>query len=206
MRARRAAIAGTCAVAGLFAITAAGGTHPPSAARPASAASKTIPAAAPLAGRWERVNTCQELVRALRRYGLERTAPAMISGNGYVPGSPRQIARRRNPCQGAVPRRHSHFFRADGKFGSVDFDDNQVDDGPWGRVDANTLQIGRPHLFGGTFRIRISDGRLRLEPLITAAQKREALRHPLQFSSAGWMVSVAFPGHTWKRVPCSRWC
>jgi hypothetical protein len=29
-----------------------------------------------------------------------------------------------------------------------------------------------------------------------------ALAHPLQFSTAGWMVAVAYPGHTWKRVPC----
>jgi hypothetical protein len=206
MRAKGAALAGTCAVAGLFAMTAIGGARPPSPARPASAASNVTSAAAPLVGRWERVNTCQELLRALRRYGLERTAPAMISGNGYVPGSPKQIARRRHPCKGAAPRRHSHFFRADGQFGSVDYNNDQVDNGPWHLVDANTLRIGSPPLAGGTFRIRIRDGRLHLKPLITAAQKRKALKHPLQFSSAGWMVSVAYPGHAWKRVPCSSWC
>ena len=64
----------------------------------------------------------------------------------------------------------------------------------------------KPAGAGGTFRIRIRDGRLHLTPRITAAQKREALAHPLEFSSAGWMVAVAFPGHAWQRVPCNEWC
>ena len=47
---------------------------------------------------------------------------------------------------------------------------------------------------------------LRLEPVISAAARRKALAHPLQFSTAGWQVAVAFPGHAWKRVPCAQWC
>jgi hypothetical protein len=201
MRTRSSIAAAGCvaAVATAVVATAGGDAHQTHRVRAAAAA-------VPLVGRWERVNTCQELVRALKKYGLAKTAPAMLAGNGYVPGSPKQIARRRNPCKGAVARRHSHFFRADGQFGSVDFDNNQVDDGPWRLTNARTLQIGSPPQAGGTFRIRIRDGRLHLTPRITAAQKRKALAHPLKFSSAGWMVSVAFPGHAWKRVPCNEWC
>jgi hypothetical protein len=196
---RTAVLAVACAAA---AVTVAGG----GAAAAPSAPSKARSASPALVGRWQRTNTCRELVRALKRYGLGATAPAMISGNGYVSGTPQQIARRHDPCRGAMPRRHSHFFRDDGQFGSVDYNDQQVDDGPWQLVGAHRLRIGSPPLAGGTFRIRIRDGRLRLKPLITAAQKRKALEHPLRFSSAGWMVSVAYPGHAWKRVSCSGWC
>lgn len=201
MRTRSSIAAAGCVAAVTIAVVATAGSDAHQTHRVRAAAG-----VAPLVGRWERVNTCQELVRALKQYGLGATAPAMLEGNGYVPGSAEEIARRRNPCQGAVARRHSHFFRADGQFGSVDFDNNQVDDGPWRLANAHTLQIGSPPEAGGTFRIRIRDGRLHLIPLITPAQKREALAHPLEFSPAGWMVSVAFPGHAWTRVPCNEWC
>jgi hypothetical protein len=163
---------------------------------PASASSQ----AAAIVGRWERVNTCQELVAALKQAGLGPTAPAMLAGNGYVPGSAWQLARRKNLCKGAVPRRHSHFFTATGQFGSLDWNRMQVDDGQY-RADRQTLNIG-----DGTFRYRIADGKLSLTPVISAKLKRQALAHPLRFSVAGWMVSVAFAGHTWKRVPCAGWC
>ena len=33
-----------------------------------------------------------------------------------------------------------------------------------------------------------------------------ALANPFEFTDAGWSVSVAYPGETWKRVDCSGWC
>jgi hypothetical protein len=168
----------------------------------APAAGTTSGARAPaLVGRWERVTTCQELVAALRKAGLGATAPAMLAGNGFVPGTPQQLARRANICKGAVPRRHSHFFTGAKQFGSLDWKTMQVDDGPYRIVNASTVRIGE-----GTFRYRIASGKLTLTPVISAAAKRQALVQPLKFSVAGWMVAVAFPGHTWKRVPCAGWC
>jgi hypothetical protein len=163
-----------------------------------------LPAAAKspaLVGRWERVTTCQELVTALRKAGLGATAPAMVAGNGLVPGTPQQLARKANICKGAVPRRHSHFFTAAGQFGSLDWKTEQVDDGSYRLLNARTVRIG-----DGTFHYRILNGKLTLNPVISAAARRQALAHPLQFSTAGWMVAVAFPGHTWKRVACRGWC
>jgi hypothetical protein len=154
-----------------------------------------------LVGRWERVTTCQELVGALQKAGLGATAPAMISGNGFVAGTPKQLARKANICSGAVPRRHSHFFTAAGQFGSVDYGGRQVDEGSYRIVKPGTVRIGE-----GTFRFVISGKTLRLTPVISAALKRKALAHPLQFSTAGWMVAVAFPAHGWKRVACAGWC
>ncbi|CAN5333468.1 hypothetical protein BH18ACT12_BH18ACT12_04310 [soil metagenome] len=125
-----------------------------------------------------------------------------MAGNGFVPGSPKQLAKKANICKGAVPRRHSHFFTGARQFGSLDWKNKQVDDGEYRIVNARTVRIG-----DGTFRYRILDAnKLMLSPVLSAAAVRQALAHPLQFSLAGWMVSVAFAGHTWKRVPCAGWC
>jgi hypothetical protein len=154
-----------------------------------------------IVGRWERVTTCQELVSALTKAGLRKTAPAILAGNGFVPGTPQQLAARTNICKGAVARRHSHFFTAAGQFGSVDYNSQQVDDGSYRLLDIRTVRIN-----DGKFHFRIKGRELRLEPVISAAARRKALADPLQFSTAGWQVAVAFPGHAWKRVPCAQWC
>jgi hypothetical protein len=166
-----------------------------------AAASSSAARSSALVGRWERVTTCQELVSALAKAGLRTTAPAMLAGNGLVTGTPKQLARKVNICKGAVPRRHSHFFTAAGMFGSIDYNDKQVDDGTYRLLDSRTVRIN-----DGTFHFRISGRELRLEPVISAAARRKALAQPLQFSTAGWQVAVAFPGHAWKRVPCAGWC
>ena len=169
-------------------------------ALPAGAATEAA-RSSPLVGRWERVTTCQDLVNALTRAGLRKTAPAILAGNGFVPGTPKQLAARTNICKGAVARRHSHFFTAAGQFGSVDYNGRQVDDGSYRLLDARTVRIN-----DGKFHFRIKGRELRLEPVISTAARRKALADPLQFSTAGWQVAVAFSGHAWKRVPCAQWC
>jgi hypothetical protein len=200
LRMSRHAIRSDVGIASLALALAATIVIPAAATTSAGALASARPAA--LVGRWERVNTCQELVRALRERGLGPTAPAMVAGNGYVPGTPKQLARKADICKGAIPRRHSHFFTSARQFGSLDWKASQVDEGSYRIVGVRTLRLG-----DGTFRYRILDGKkLTLTPLISAAARRKALAHPLQFSVAGWMVAVAFPGHIWKRVPCGGWC
>ena len=169
-------------------------------AHPAGAATETA-RSSPLVGRWERVTTCKELVSALTKADLRKTAPAILAGNGFVPGTPQQLAVKTNICKGAVARRHSHFFTAAGQFGSVDYNGQQVDDGSYRLLDARTVRIN-----DGKFHFRIKGRELRLEPVISAAARHKALAFPLRFSTAGWQVAVAFPGHAWKRVPCAQWC
>jgi hypothetical protein len=93
------------------------------------------------------------------------------------------------------------FFTASGVFGSLDQFQNQVDDGTYVIVDSNTFMIG-----DATFDYRIDGGNLALTPVITDKQRREALRNPWDFSTAGWMVAVTYPGTTWNRVACQGWC
>jgi hypothetical protein len=151
-------------------------------------------------GRWMQVHTCDQLVSALDAQGLGSIAPSVV-GDYFPNATPEELAAKDDICAGARPLRHFHFFSATGAFGSLDQLERQVDDGSWTLLDAHTMQVN-----DGTFRFDVDGGRLSLTPLITDEQKAEALAAPLQFSTAGWMVAVSYPGTTWLRVPCLWWC
>jgi len=89
----------------------------------------------------------------------------MLEGNGLVPGTKREIAQKSDICAGAKPRRHSHFSTAQGVFGSLEWKNNQVDDGHYRVVDAHTLRIG-----DGLFGYRVTGKQLTLAPVISAAR------------------------------------
>jgi len=160
-----------------------------------------------LVGEWKRVITCQELVSELDKAGLAPLAPYVWLGQtsstgrgSYAAGSPKPT--KAHPCTGALKRAHSHFFSQSGQFGSLDWLGGQVDNGPYQIINNNTVYIGSPPS-GATFHYRIVHGdTLTLSPVLTKAMLRKALAHPQKFSAALWAVSVAYAGHTWKRVPC----
>jgi hypothetical protein len=156
---------------------------------------------ATIVGRWERVQTCQELSKGLEQADLEALAPVVL-GDFFPGASPRQLAAKSEPCEGARPRRHSHFFTKYGAFGSLDENGERVDDGQYRVVDGHTLRIG-----DGAFSYRILHGdTLILSPVISAAARRRALANPQKFSTAGWQVAVSYAGLPWKRMPCGAWC
>ena len=150
-------------------------------------------AAEALVGTWERETRCEELVSVLTEAGLEQWVVESVAGNGFVPGvrSPDQIADRTNPCEGAVPREHSHFFTDDGQFGSLDWNGDAVDDGTYEVVDENTFVISKefPDV---TFDYAIDDDTITFEPEIPGCS-------PDCFEAA-WSVSVAYPGEEWHRA------
>jgi hypothetical protein len=153
----------------------------------------------PIVGRWQMVRTCQSMVVALQAAGLRPLAPSVV-GDYFPNQTPQQLAKKKNLCQGAKPQLHSHFFTSNGMFGSVDQNNQQVDDGTY-QVSGSTLKIG-----DGSFRFRIQGKTLMLKPLLTPALKQEALADPLNFHTAGWMVAVALNGRPWNRVACKQWC
>jgi hypothetical protein len=156
-----------------------------------------------LVGRWERVNECPQLVKALDEAGLGAIAPSVVGD--YFPGiSAKKLAKKADLCAGAKPFVHSHFFTDSGAFGSLTEDLQQVDDGPYAIINDSTFRIGTDP--GVEFHYEIDGDTLSLSPVITKAMVAKALANPFEFTDAGWSVSVAYPGETWKRVDCSGWC
>ncbi len=156
-------------------------------------------AAIPLVGRWMQVHTCDQLVAGLEDAGLGETAPAVVGD--FFPNIPvEELAAKDDLCSGARPQRHFHFFDEAARFGSLDQHEQQVDDGTYS-VEGDTIQIA-----DGNWTFTISGNQLSLEPVISEGQLEETLADPLEWSVAGWIVAVAYPGSTWRRVACRGWC
>jgi LSD1 subclass zinc finger protein len=146
-----------------------------------------------IVGEWKRKTTCAELVQALRSAGMDEVVDEFVAGNGFIPGvgvdDPEQIDVQQ-PCKGAVPRVHSHFFTPDGEFGSRDWNGQDVDDGHY-RVIGDRLVISKefPEV---TFRFRIEGDAIMFEPLTVP-------RGCTTFRCA-CCIAVAYPGREWNRV------
>jgi hypothetical protein len=147
----------------------------------------------PLVGEWRRVTTCEEFVTAQEEAGFGEDVLEGVAGNGFIPGvrTADQLADPDDPCEGAVPREHSHFFTEWGTFGSLDWNGEQVDDGTYEIVDDRTFVIGTT-----TFHFKIVGGdTITFDPLIPDDCSTKRCR-----GAASWSVAVAYPGETWERV------
>ncbi len=155
-----------------------------------SASSADASAATSLVGQWQRVQRCSELERVMTKAHLRAALLESIAGDGSIPDVTQvdQIKDPAHPCRGSVARKHSHFFTADGQFGSLDAQGQQVDDDTYRLVGDDTVVIGKV-----TFHYRITGGdTLWLTPVIPTCA-------PTCFE-AGWSVAVAYPGYAWQRV------
>jgi hypothetical protein len=196
------AAAGSCGGGGnpgADAPTTEGTPSPSSTVAPSSPSSPV----ALIVGRWRQpadVHTCENFVRGMDEEGL---LAAVQSSPPYVPGdSWQQVAERF--CKGSLEDWnvvHEHFFDAEGVFGSLNQDEQQVDDGTYTILDTHTFKIGR-----SKFRYTVRGNTLKMDPVITAAKREGALAKPGKFTDAVWMVSVAVPGTSWNRVDCGFWC
>jgi Tol biopolymer transport system component len=171
------------------------GTHPtlqPSEERMATPSAAT--AASELVGEWQRTTTCQERVRALKRAGLGEFAAEHAAGEGWIPGvaSVDQLRDANRPCDGAMPLTHSHFFSADGRFGSRDADGNEVDDGTY-KLTAEREVIVTKEFGDVTFHFDIRAEKLFLTPVLPDCAKEGCF-------AAQWAVAVACPGLPWQRA------
>jgi hypothetical protein len=171
------------------------GTPATTTAAPGTPATTTVATglAQEIVGEWERETTCAELVRGLRNAGMDEVVDEFVAGNGFIPGisvdEPEQIDLN-DPCKGAVPRVHSHFFTENGEFGSHDWKGEDVDSGRY-RVMGDRLVISKefPDV---TFRFSVEGDTLTLDPLNIPAGCTEF--------RCGWSIAVAYPGEKWMRV------
>ena len=164
----------------------------------------TTAATEELLGRWQHLNECPQLTKALAEEGLETIAPS-VAGDYFPNSTPKQLAKKDDVCDRAKGFVHSHFFTEDGAFGSLTENLEQVDDGMYEILDEGRFRIGNRDA-GVVFRYQIEGDELSLTPVITPEMKQQALADPLQFRDAGWSIAVSYPGQVWKRVDCSGWC
>lgn len=196
---------GHLALVGLLALTACQAnpaSAPPSSteAKASEVASTSASPSAPvsdLVGEWARETRCEEIVGALEAEGLD--AFVLDVAASFIPSG--QVADPEDPCEESVPLRHSHFFTADGRFGSRDGRGNQVDDGTYQLIDQRTILIPREFEERGekldvTFHFTIEGDTILFEPVIPDCRP--------ECFAATWSVTVAYPDHPWTRVDVAR--
>jgi hypothetical protein len=147
-----------------------------------------------LVGEWELERDCPEIVQGLEEAGLEEFTLEVIAVAEMVPGvvnDPRQFEDPNNPCKGAAPSKHSHFFTAEGQFGSRNEFGQQVDAAPYEVVDEDSFVLGGM----ATFNYQIDGDALMLEPVIPDDCSSRACHENAVLS-----IGVAFPGQTWHRI------
>lgn len=178
----------------LMGCSSTGGTEgEPSAPSPppntSSATSPSTSAASAIVGEWQRLQKCSELVGNLEKAHLDKWVLSSVAEDGWIPGvsEPDQIRDPARPCGGSVARLHSHFFTADGAFGSRDENGRQVDDGRYELVGNDVLKIGNV-----SFHYKISGDDLRLTPEIPRCRP--------DCWEAAWSVAVAWEGYAWHRT------
>ena len=105
-------------------------------------------------------------MQALRDAGIEELVAEFVAGNGFIPGvgvDDPELVDLEEPCKGAVPRVHPHFFTAGGEFGARDWTGADVDDGRW-QVSGDELIVLK-EFPAVTFRYRIDEDAITFEPL-----------------------------------------
>ena len=189
------------AVVVLLAVAGCGSDDEPAAQHigspsPAKSSRSSPSSTSDLVGEWERLTTCQQRVDALEDAGLGKFAAEHAAGEGWLPGvtSPDDIKDPDHPCRGAVALKHTHFFTADGQFGSRDDGGDQVDDGTYKVIDDDTVVISKE--FGDvtfTYRIEGDGDTLLLDPVLPKCSESGCF-------AAQWAVAVASPGLAWRRA------
>ena len=162
-------------------------------ATPTFAAAATSGGSNPVLGTWTATTTCAAQYNALAsRPGLKKYAVETVVGNGFIPGvrSADRLKDPAHPCLGAVPRKHSHFFRQDGRFGSLDWTGQKVDDGTYALAGTNRIVIAK-EFPSVTFTYAVRGNAIRFTPQIPKGCS--TLR-------CAWSVSMAIPGTAWKRI------
>jgi len=92
-----------------------------------------------IVGTWTRTLSCEDQLAAFTDAGFLDKAQEWVTGNWV---GEHATATGGKFCEGsAAPREHSHFFTADGSFGSLDEHGSQVDDGHYLLKDPDTIQF-----------------------------------------------------------------
>ena len=137
------------------------------------------------------MHNCQRIVDIMTAAGMPEQALLNAAESTTIPGvsTVEQIADPENPCVSTVDVEHSHFFTANGMFGSRDSKGQQVDDGRWEIVDADTFEIN-----GTPFDFRVDGDELRMEAVDVGTCPVNG-----EWCPEAWKLMVAMPGMVWTR-------
>jgi hypothetical protein len=162
--------------------------------RPPAASPSAVANDNPLIGEWQRKNSCKAFVAALKKAGLAGQMAKSL--DGWVPDAKHLDPA--NPCAGAFDVIHSHFFTADGQFGSHDDHGQQVDDGDYAVTADSTLTFpSHAREFGAAVVVRF-----RVSPedkLSFVVDVPKTCTGPCADAHA-WALSAFYPG-AFTRVP-----
>jgi hypothetical protein len=150
------------------------------------------PAPPAIVGSWVGMHNCERIMAIMTAARMPEQGLLNVAESGTLVGvtTVDQINDPEHPCEGAVDQRHSHFFTADGLFGSRDMHEVQVDDGQWRLVDADTFTInGTPFDF-------VVDG----DELRMGAVDVGSCPSPDEWCPEAWKLMVAMPGMVWTRA------
>ena len=164
------------------------GTPTPATAAPSTEQAGPTSIESPIVGKWVGRHECQGIADALAAAGFDAAVILEnIVGNGLVPGveDPTQVADVAAACAAARPLEHSHEFTATGEFFSYDQDGEEVDNGTYRLVDADTLEIGAPDRATVAFDFAIEGDHLTLTP--------QGLAPGCLDFECQWAVMVAMP-------------
>ena len=148
---------------------------------------------ADIVGTWRGQHTCEGIVNALQDAGFGvAVAIESVVDNGLVPGGDGTGSLDTDhPCADAIALDHSHVFRANGQFQSLDQAGDEVDFGTWEAIDEDTIVIGAPDRADVAFDYAVEGDVLRLEPDLEAGC--------LEFECQ-WAVMVAMSWSELERV------
>ena len=144
-----------------------------------------------IVGEWVGVHDCERIVTLHHEAGLDEFIAEQVFELVPGAGSPEDLEGRADPCEGAEQREHSHFFTADGSFGSRDDRGQQVDDGRYELVGADVVVIN-----GSSFHYRIDGDSLYLTP--DPVDTSDCTSRMCRFEPV-WVLTVAMPGMPWTR-------
>lgn len=195
-----ASCAPVAAPAGASSPTAPGAASPTGAASSTGAASLSLRASASpaasssfglIVGTWRGLQRCADIVKALTRLGFAEFIPDDIVGNGLRPDlTSNDQLDIKNPCEGAVDREHFHDFYPDGRFDSIDYNGQQVDDGTF-TTTAGHVTIGEV-----TFDVAFHGDSA---AVVTVKVPTDCATTHCRENYA-WATMVTMPGSTWERV------
>jgi hypothetical protein len=145
-----------------------------------------------IVGEWVRTPSCEELVRALKRAGLEDLAATSVRGLLTTP--PNQPAQDpEHPCADAArPVETSHLFTEDGTISTYDEFGRQVGFDYFGVVDRNTIGFVGFHV---NYTIGQRDNVVFHPRIPERCKSRPGCRE-----RAAYAIRFLYPGKPWERL------